>query len=228
MKAEAQVGTRQECGRVVVVAVTGDILRLTSYFHWGTIEARMVAFWRFTQIDEIVPTEAIIARFYHEWMNSQVWQLVGYSGAQLYRTVCDNLSNELSLFGDFELAHNGGRGDTAMPAFNAMSVKQVVASRETRAGYKRVPFITEALNLNGNVDIETDDRLVIESFFGTTMTVIDDVMEEEVGLMSPVVIGRINVGTEEAPVYELDIDVQNNILSAIIQQKLTTQNSRKT
>lgn len=208
------------------MAVTGDILRMTTFYRWGTIEARMVAFFVFTQVEAIVPTEAAIAEWYHVTNNAAMWQFVGASAAQFYRTVVDNLSGGL-LFGDYEEAFNGGKGDTPMPSFNALSVKQVVGSRETRAGYKRIPFITEDINIGGVADLTTEERDEIEAWYGDTFMVQDQVTSDNIGLIAPVIIGRVNVGTPEAPEYELDLEVQNLVIDAIVQEKITSQISRK-
>lgn len=203
-----------------------DILRVKTFFHQGSNEALMVSYWTVSEI--ITPnTYAALAQAFGFTMmvDSRVQDLVSAT-ATLDRVVIDNLSKPLE-FGEWVEDFVGiATGDPA-PAFNAVSIKQSVGTRTTRAGYKRIPFISEQI-MNGNTAVISGiTETALLAFWGQLYNFLysDPVNGDTEILMFPTIVGR-TLNEDVPPTYEEDLTRINPVTGASI-QGITSQVSRK-
>jgi hypothetical protein len=205
---------------------TGNILRIINHFTQGSNSGLMVSFWEVQ--DLATPnTYALLAEGFHKQMAS-VWRVmdVVHSSANLARTVIDNLST-VGEYGEYVEDIPGTGGGDPAPSFVAVSVKQVVETRLTRAGYKRIPFIGEGQTDGNNATIGVVTATAIQDFYGVEAHVnFTDLVTGTIDAsLVPIVVGR----TETPPgsgIYVLDLAKINYVTSAII-QGATSQTSRK-
>lgn len=207
------------------MAEVGDLLRIVHDFEMSSIEAKIVYY---VTIDDITaPSLSLpaLAEALHPLFDGNVWSYVGASQAVLKRTVIDDITDGLS-YGEYSEDINGGRVGSRLPPFVALSVKQNVASRLTRAGFKRIPFGIETDNEEGEWIGSEEDRELIEDYFASMIEVFQ-ITEPFLPMcrLRNVIVGRI-----EEPVgsgnYVLDPTKLNFVTSAVI-QKWTSQNTRK-
>lgn len=202
-----------------------DILRLTQFFRLGSIEAVNVSFWKVEEAGGLagLTMSDVIFMIAESW-HGIVGDLVMNTNAEYYRTLLE-IAPDFMEFGENVFVRPGGQAGDAAPSFVAAQVKQLVSSRITRGGYKRLPFLIEA-NVSGN-DFTTTPviREGIETLYGDAWTVEHpDYPTTSIGLL-PVIIGRTNMGTEAEPDYQLDFTKVNPVTSASL-TRVTHQNSR--
>lgn len=206
--------------------VTGDVLQILSFFSMRELTALMVSFWRYEQLSAIGPlTDSQVAEAFHTAFTPIVGIMLSQE-ADLTRTLVNNLTNGLT-FGDYSEVVGGGFPGEALPAFNAISIKQNVGTRETRAGYKRFPYPGEGMSINGNVTIGAVDQATVEDFFGQIVLIQNPIDASPGGGLQPIVVGRTNMGTAEDPDYQIDLTRVQDVISAAIQPRVTSQTSRK-
>lgn len=213
-------------GVVRVVIALNDILRFTSFYEQGSNEAVMVSF---VQVSEITTSgaNALVAKAYlHGIMETGNLQDVMHVGSKAVRCVMDNLTDGIE-FGEWVEDISGTMSGDPAPPFVALSVKQIVGTRTTRAGYKRLPFVGEDA-INGNeANVSALTRTAIEDFWGSPITfTATDISLGDISFEAfPLVIGR-TLNTEVPPFYELDLTRINPVQSAQL-QGTTSQTSRK-
>lgn len=216
-----------ELGRVVEVATSGDIVRVKQFFKRGTIEALMVSFWELGVVEpmDFITTEAL-AEAFHGTFDGAVWVETGDINAVYYKTVVD-LAPDFMEFGEYAEDVFGGLSGDSAPSYVSIQVKQNVPTRLTRAGFKRIPFTTEAAIVGNNLALGTGVINQIEAFFGDSTVMAVPSNPTNTANMLPIVIGRTNVGTAENPIYELDFAKKQYVTNAQC-NKNTHQNSRQT
>lgn len=211
-------------GVVVVALATNDIIQMISFFRLGTIEAQNVSYWRVNALSG-AGTDAQYAAVYQYGMMTiaDVENLMTPSAVN-YRTLFNNLT-KVGEFGEWLQDFPGVAAGDNLPTFNAASIKQIVPTRLTRNGYKRIPFIAEGLNTGGVLTISAPIRTALEAFFGSAVTVNYTIPSGPALSLTlePVVIGRSLVGG----VYVLDMAKVQDVTNAEVQQRITSQNSRK-
>ena len=204
---------------------TGNIIRATSFYRRGSIEAVNVAYWRIEAMDGVAVDAAWAAVYQYGLMTVARVQEIMPPVAVCYRVLLDNLTN-VGEYGEWVEDVPGVASGDVLPPFNAASIKQIVPTRETRAGYKRIPFIAEPLNDGGNLNISSIVRSSLEAFFGSagnTIIYSPPGFDELELTLQPIVVGRTLVDG----VYELDLTKIQDVSSAVVQAAITTQNSRK-
>lgn len=203
-----------------------NIIRIKQFFRQGTIEALLVSYWQVADIT-IAPTYNQMAEAF-----GFIWSTVGqgvdilHGTAEMYRVVLDNLTLE-GEYGESTLLYAGVAAGDPAPSFNAISVKQIVETRLTRAGYKRMPFISESHSIGNEVNVPTTVEIGIEEFWGFPASFFYEGADFTVDVtLNPVVVGRTLVELPE-PHYVEDITKINPVVEGQI-QRITSQNSRKT
>lgn len=203
-----------------------DLLKITSEFEQGSNTGMMVSMWRVSQMDVPSTYDVLAEGFQFTLMVSGGVNDIIHTSAKAVRTVVDSLTKPLE-YGEFVGDDVGSAGGEPMASFVSLSIKQTVESRLTRAGYKRVPFISESV-LNGN-DFAGSLALQgqLEDFFGLNASITYTPTEGDPIdiVLVPVVIGR-TLNSEVPPFYELDLAKINPVVGASV-QGATSQNSRK-
>lgn len=202
----------------------GDIVRITQHFKQGTNTALMVSFWECGSLTGAPILESQLAQNYHSQYSAILRGFTLHESAQMVKTVVDNLTDGLA-YGEYQNILNGGVSGQAAPSYVAISVKQNVLTRATRAGFKRMPFTGED-RINGNeVVIGLADEGKIEDWFGELYTVQNPIDNTVMGTIRPVVIGRVESPPDSGN-YVLDLNTVNLVTNAGIIGN-TTQNTRK-
>lgn len=204
----------------------GHNFRMTNFFDQGGNQALMVSYWRLVEY-----TEPQTDSFFAEAMQRQMMDIgrvhsVMSVTARCYRTVIDNLTIPLE-FGEFIGDDFGSITGDPAPSFVTISVKQLVPTRLTRNGYKRIPFPSDTNTAGNDPQVGTSDRLAIEAFFGAEVEInYTSGVTSLSAIVQPLVIGRTNVGTPEDPDYILDLSKIQFVSGAQV-SKVTSQNTRK-
>jgi hypothetical protein len=206
------------------MAGVGDLLQVKHEFSLGSVLAYIIYFLEIDNIetgDLILP---IAAQSIHEKFDAEVWQSMGASQALLRRTIIDNITDGLE-YGEFEDHVNGGQVGDRLPPFVALSVKQVGATRATRAGFKRLPFGTETDNDAGNWIGDAGAETAITDYF-KLITIFDIPLSPGSPLFNGqnVIVGRVETFPDSG-IYVLNPSVRNLVVDANI-QKWTHQISR--
>lgn len=204
--------------------IAGDVLRITQYFSQNGNLAVMVSFWKVDDPIVVPINEATLAQYYHDQFFSDVAANFLHGSAFYDRTVIDNLTGG-SDYGDYSKSIQGTIAGDPAPSFNAIGVKQNVANRMTRNGYKRLPYISES-NMTGNVvTLASPAKVAIEQWFGEVALILDPADDSPILNLLPVVVGRL-LNAEVPPYYEINLDRVNPVVSAVV-NRVTSQNSRK-
>lgn len=201
-----------------------DILMIKTFFEQAGNEALNVAFFKVEGVAGVPPTVAQFARWYHESYAPQIVSNFLHGSANYVRTVVEYIDGSMD-FGDYSNVISGSVGGEPAPSFTAIDVKQNVGNRLTRAGRKRLPFISESASNGNSITLAGVVVTVIETWFGISALVVDPLDATNAVSLSPVIVGR----TETPPgsgVYVLDPAKVNPVTSAELIQ-VTTQNSRK-
>jgi hypothetical protein len=211
----------------VAVVVSDAILRITQFFRLGSIEAVMVSFWIVDPTSVLTDlTDSEAAFMIAEHWDTNVGQFTLNTNAVYYRTLIEK-APEFYDFVENVFDRPGGQAGDAAPSFVAGQIRQLVATRQTRGGYKRLPFLIEA-NVSGNeFDTTPVIREGIEAIYGNQWVVTDLAYPDNTIRLNPVIIGRTNMGTPEVPDYQLDFTKVNPVVSASL-ARVTHQNSRDT
>lgn len=205
--------------------IVGDFLRITQFFRQGSIEGLMVSFW---ELSTMIGVEAETATYLAQSFHKAWYTLFGdlqHPSCNYYRTMVE-VGPSLTEFGEVELTQLGEAIGEAAPSYVALQVKQQVGSRITRAGYKRIPFVSEDTIVGNTVEISGGQLANLRLFYGLVADIpeFNPVGSGSFGL-TPYIIGRTNIGTPESPNYEINWAVTNQVLGASI-TKNTHQNSR--
>lgn len=214
-------------GRVVVMPfAVNDFIQVISTFSQEGNEAQMVSFWRIEAINELAEGSSFAEAFAFHMMNIGSVEDVMSTTAGLIRNVINNLTSPL-FFSDWSGLITGTVSGDPAPSFNTISIKQSGGSRITRNGYKRIPFITDSGSAGNNPNVSTTVRTALESFYGSSVNLVYTAGLTSVDVfIKPVIVGRTNMGTPEAPDYQLDLSRVQDVVSANV-HKVTSQNSRK-
>lgn len=205
----------------------GDILRITQFFRKGSIEAVNVSFWRVGPAPVLTGLNMsdVVFMVAESW-DERVGSVVMDTNAIYYRTMLE-IAPDFIEFAENVFDRPGGQAGDAAPSFVAAQVRQLVATRVTRGGYKRIPFLIEA-NVSGNTFTTTPViREQIEMLYGETWDVQHIDYPDAQFDLEPVIVGRTNIGTELEPDYILDFTRVNDVVEASL-TKVTHQNSRDT
>lgn len=204
----------------------GHILQVKSFYEQEGNEALMVSFWEVGDITVMDSYAALAEGFQFEQQISFFVANVQINSSAAVRTVIDNLSNPPE-YGEFVGEQLGLASGEAAPAFVALSIKQSVGTRLTRAGYKRIPFIGESVTSGNEATIPGGTRTALETWFGTSNTInFTNGLGDEVNIVvTPVVVGRTETPPDSG-IYVIDLAKINYVTSAFVQGP-TSQNSRK-
>lgn len=165
----------------------------------------------------------------HEMFYDNVWSIIGSDQATLNATDV-RLYFDATTEGVREVNIAGGIDGDVLPPFVAMAVRQNHPFLSTRKGQKRIPFIPESFSLEGQVNIAPEDRLLIETYFGKSMSFTENFPTEFdlVGFTTqPAIVGVMLGGGTIPPHYVPDSTKIFPISSAYI-SKISHQNSRDT
>jgi hypothetical protein len=202
---------------------SGDLIQVLSFYTTGQIEALMVSYWRVENLEGVLVDADWAEVIQYGIQHIARVRDVMSSTAKAYRTVFNNLSKPME-YGEFIGDDFGTQSGQAAPSFEAVSVKQQVPTRLTRAGYKRIPFVSDSLSNGNALTLNTTTKTALETFFGSP-TEFETTVDGEIGNMTlqPLVIGR----TKNAEgVYELDLDKIQEVSSAAVQSIVSHQVSR--
>lgn len=203
-----------------------DILRVKSFFRQGANEALMISYWQLIDIIEPGTNTDFAQAFQKDLIAEGELTEILHTTASYYKTVVDSIA-EIPEYGEYnEIVAGEATGDPA-PPFVAISIKQQVGTRATRAGYKRVPFVSET-HINGLVHaVPTLTVIALQDWFGTEHTISTVVdLESKSWTIAPIVMGRTLVPETDPPVYVEDPTRINYVTGALV-QKPTSQTSRK-
>lgn len=221
------MSARDECRGVVVVAIgLNDILRIKTFFRQNDNDALMVSYWQVIAINVPQPYPQFAQAFGWTMMHDGRVQDVVSTSAVLERVVVDNLS-QFPEFGEWVEDLPGIASGDPAPAFNALSIKQSVLTRTTRAGYKRIPFISEQIMNGNNASLSVITEAALQTFFGFEFNIVfNDPDTGDVDyVIAPIIVGR-TLNSAVPPVYEEDLTRLNLVSGAVI-QGITSQVSRK-
>lgn len=200
-----------------------DIIRFTTTFVQSGNEAQMVSYWQVNEINNPVQDVSMTEAFHKLQMASI--RVGGYVhvGAGALRTVMDNLTRPLE-FADFSELLTGYAGGDPAPPHDAILIRQTRFNKATRNGYKRIPFIGEAVMGGLTVTNPPGAKAGVEDWFGVEASLTGVYNSENVDTrLVPIIVGRT---ANLAGVYEIDLTRINQVVGAVVLRP-TTQNSRK-
>lgn len=208
------------------MAIVGDILQASFFYHRGGNEAMIVQFFQVTALGTSTLFEQDAAYTLLQKMGVDLWPLWGHVESTFDRVRVVNVSDELG-FSDLSETFAGGIGNHAMPIYDSISIRQTVPSLLTRGGFKRLPYGSESQNNNGVWDLPALDRDEILAFFQDETLLIDYNAPHAAtgGIIHPVIVGR-TLNSDVPPVYELDLSKVQLVVEAS-PRGWTTQNTRK-
>ena len=144
--------------------------------------------------------------------------------AMAFQTVkIENLTDGLDIYEGSFTATGDVAGET-LPTHDSMSVKLTRQTRLTRNGRKSFGGLAEASVSYGTLTYDQTALDDIEDFLSQPIEVDVDGDQTNYVILNPVIIGRTkNIDG----VYELDLNKINNIIGAVVNPVVSTQNSRK-
>lgn len=203
------------------MAITGNILRLTTFISFLGQEVLNVDFRRFDDggngnVDE----EEIATEFGQAYFQANMDTIMS-NQATLVRVLCENMTDGVS-FGDAfpNLTGTNGTSQPA-PSYTAVTIRQNRTTKITRNGSKRLGGLHEGVfDGNENLLIGGVTQPRVEAFYGApvSLTGISGTYTVE-----PIIVGRTLVGS----VYELDLSKINDVKSAAMSPVIKSQTSRR-
>lgn len=204
------------------MAQIGDILRLTLN---GTYLGQQVRNVFFYEVAVGSTGGLAIGGFVDEWETDFQTRVADYLNP-LYtadNVLVENLTDGLQ-FENVSVDIEGGLAGTAMPSFVSMSVRQNRSSKLTRNGYKRYAGLSEETVTVNSVGFSQGVRDIIAAFHSGFLQYLDYDGNGNDYILENVIVGR----TKNAQgVYEVDLNRVNPVFTALVQDLVTTQNTRK-